>query len=111
MLYPTVPMREILRNWKAVFKKAKRLKKPIIIVDEKEQPEGALVSLEWLKEQQKWYTEIPEELVDTVKANAVVAEALREYKEGKTVTIDSPEKLEASFKEILQEAQQEECLH
>lgn len=44
----TVPMREILRNWKGVFEKVKKSKEPIIILCNSE-PQVALISLDMLE--------------------------------------------------------------
>ena len=45
----TVPMREILRNWRAVFEKTKKSKEPIIILNNSE-PQVALINLDLLKQ-------------------------------------------------------------
>lgn len=45
----TVPMREILRNWREVFAKTKKSKEPIIVLNNSE-PQVALISLDLLNE-------------------------------------------------------------
>ncbi len=85
----TVPMREILRNWKGVFAKAKKSKEPIIILSNSE-PQAALISLD---------------LLERIRLDLAAEEALKEYRMGKTKTISTDEELEEYFKEIDRDAQ------
>lgn len=80
----TVPMREILRNWKGVFAKAKKSKEPIIILSNSE-PQAALISLD---------------LLEKMRLEVVAKEALADYKAGRTISISTPEELDAEFEEI-----------
>lgn len=88
MISNTVPMKEILRNWKEVFAQAKKAKTPLIVMDDNE-PQGALISLDMLEE---------------MRLEKVKNEALEEYRKGNTKTISTPEELEAEFREMEKEA-------
>ena len=89
MIPQTIPMREILRNWRAVFAKTKKAKEPLIILSNNE-PQAALISLDLLEE---------------FRLEKLKLEALTEYRQGKTKAISTSEEFEKEIEEIRQNSQ------
>lgn len=80
----TVSARQLQREYKKVLEKARKIKKPIVVISNNK-PQGAIISLD---------------LLERIRLQQVVDEALEEYRSGKTKTISTPEELEAEFDEI-----------
>ena len=83
-MFNTVSARQIQREYKKVLKNANRSKEPIVVMANNK-PLGAIISLN---------------LLEKLQMEAVLNEALKEYKLGKTVSIETEEDLEKHFKEI-----------
>ena len=71
-----------------VLEKANKLKEPIIVMANNK-PLGAVIGLD---------------LLEKLRLEAALEEALEEYKAGKTKTISTMEELEADFEEMKKEA-------
>ncbi len=80
----TISARQIQREYKKVLENANKSKEPIIVMSNNK-PLGAVIGLDLLKK---------------LQMEAVLKEALKEYKAGKTKTISTPEELEAEFEEL-----------
>ena len=74
-MFATVSARQIQRGYKKVLEDANKSKEPIIVMSNNK-PLGAIISLDLLEE------------------------ALKEYKAGKTINIETEEDLQKHFKEI-----------
>jgi len=84
----TVSARQIQREYKKVLRNANESKEPIVVMANNK-PLGAIISLD---------------LLEKIQMEAVLDEALEEYKAGKTKTISTMEDLEADFEEMRKEA-------
>ena len=90
MLMPvTIPMREILRNWRSVFNKVKKNKMPLVILSNNE-PQAALVDLD---------------LLEKIRLDEAADEAFKEFKKGDMLIINSEEELKKHFEELKKEIQ------
>ena len=83
-MFNTVSARQIQREYKKIFEKANKSKEPIIVISNNK-PQGAIIGLD---------------LLEKLRLEAVLNEALEEDKVGKTKTISTMEELEEHFKEI-----------
>ena len=84
----TISARQIQREYKKVLNQANKSKEPIIVMSNNK-PLGAIIGLD---------------LLEKLQLEAVLKEALAEYKAGKTKTISTIEELEADFEEMRKEA-------
>ena len=84
----TISARQLQRAYKKVLEKANKIKKPLIVMSNN-QPQGAVIGLD---------------LLEKLQLEAVLNEALRESKKGKTKAISTIEELEADFEEMRKEA-------
>lgn len=82
----TISARQIQREYKKVLQQANESKEPIIVMANNK-PLGAIIGLD---------------LLEKLQVEAVLKEALDEYKAGVTKSISTPEELEAEFEEIEQ---------
>lgn len=80
----TISARQIQREYKKVLQKANRVKEPIVVMANNKAL-GAVIGLD---------------LLERIQLEAVLDEALKEYKAGKNKSISTPEELEAEFEEI-----------
>lgn len=80
----TVSARQIQRQYKKVLEQANKSKEPIVVMANNK-PLGAIIGLD---------------LLEKIRLDAVLKEAMDEYKAGKTKSISTPEELEAEFEEI-----------
>lgn len=87
-MFNTVSARQIQREYKKVLKEANRSKKPIIVMANNK-PLGAVIGLD---------------ILERLQLEAVLEQALADYKAGKTKTISTKEELEADFEEMKKEA-------
>ena len=88
MLYsPSIPAKKMQREYKKVFEKANKIKKPIVVFSHSKTL-GAVIGVE---------------LLEQLQLDRIAREAIEEYKRGEAVVIDTPEKLEESFKEMEKE--------
>lgn len=87
-MFNTVSARQIQREYKKVLKRANQSKEPIIVMANNK-PLGAVVGLE---------------ILERLQIEAVLNQALEDYKTGKTKTISTMEELEADFAEMKKEA-------
>lgn len=87
-MFNTISARQIQRGYKKVLEDANKSKEPIIVMANNK-PLGAIISLD---------------LLEKMQMEAVLNEALGEYKAGKTKTISTMEELEADFEEMRREA-------
>ncbi len=83
-MFSTVSARQIQRGYKKVLEDANKSKEPIVVMANNK-PLGAIISLD---------------LLEKLQLEAVLSEALKEYKTGKTVSIETDEDLKKHFKEI-----------
>ncbi|MEK7450793.1 MAG: type II toxin-antitoxin system prevent-host-death family antitoxin [Patescibacteria group bacterium] len=83
-MFNTVSARQIQREYKKVLEDANKSKEPIVVMSNNK-PLGAIISLD---------------LLEKLQLEAVLNEALKEYKTGKTVSIETDEDLKKHFKEI-----------
>ena len=83
----TVSARQIQREYKKVLENANKSKEPIIVMSNNK-PLGAIIGLD---------------LLEKLQLEAVLKEALGEYKAGKTKSISTTEELEADFEEMRKE--------
>jgi hypothetical protein len=89
MLYPqSISAREMQREYRQVFAKANKEKKPVVVFAHNK-PIGAVIGMD---------------ILEKLQVDYIVNQALRESKEGKTVVIDTPQKLKALFKTMRDEA-------
>ena len=87
-MFNTVSARQIQREYKKILEKANKSKEPIVVMANNK-PLGAVVGLE---------------ILEKLKIEAVLDQALKDYKAGKTKTISTMEELEADFAEMKKEA-------
>ncbi len=87
-MFNTISARQIQREYKKVLEMANKLKEPIVVMANNK-PLGGIISLD---------------LLEKLRMEAVLNEALDEYKAGKTKTISTMEELEADFEEMRKEA-------
>ena len=87
-MFSTVSARQIQRGYKKVLEDANKSKEPIVVMSNNK-PLGAIISLD---------------LLEKLRLEAVLDEALTEYKAGKTKTISTMKDLEADFEEMRKEA-------
>ncbi len=87
-MFNAISARQIQREYKKVLEMANKLKEPIVVMANNK-PLGGIISLD---------------LLEKLRMEAVLNEALDEYKAGKTKTISTMEELEADFKEMRKEA-------
>lgn len=83
-MFNTVSARQIQREYKKVLQQANRSEDPIVVMT-RNKPIGAIIGLD---------------LLEKLQIEAVLKEALNEYKAGKTKSISTAEELEAEFAEI-----------
>lgn len=83
-MFTTISARQIQREYKKVLAQANKSKEPIVVMSNNK-PLGAIISLD---------------LLEKIQLDAVLKEALDEYKAGKTKSISTEEELEAEFEEI-----------
>lgn len=84
----TISARQIQREYKKVLEDANKSNEPIIVMANNK-PLGAIIGLD---------------LLEKIQLEAVLKEALEEYKAGKTKSISTKEELEADFEEMRKEA-------
>ncbi|MBI4089473.1 MAG: type II toxin-antitoxin system prevent-host-death family antitoxin [Candidatus Levybacteria bacterium] len=87
-MFNTVSARQIQRGYRKVLENANKSKEPIIVMSNNK-PLGAIIGID---------------LLEKLQMEAVLNEALKEYKAGKTKTISTMEELEADFEEMRKEA-------
>lgn len=87
-MFNTVSARQIQREYKKVLQEANKYKEPIIVMANNK-PLGAIVGLE---------------ILERLQIEAVLNQALEDYKTGKTKTISTMGELEADFAEMEKEA-------
>ncbi|MDO8461078.1 MAG: type II toxin-antitoxin system prevent-host-death family antitoxin [bacterium] len=87
-MFNTISARQIQREYKKVLQKANESKEPIIVMANN-RPLGAVIGLD---------------LLEKLQLEAVLNEALEEYKAGKTKTISTMEELEADFEDMRKES-------
>lgn len=83
-MFNTVSARQIQREYKKVLEDANKSKQPIVVMSNNK-PQGAIIGLD---------------LLEKMQLEVVLEEALKEYKAGKTVNIETEKDLEKHFKEI-----------
>ncbi len=83
-MFNTVSARQIQRGYKKVLEDANKSKEPIVVMSNN-RAQGAVIGLD---------------LLEKIRLEAVLEEALKEYKAGKTVSIETEGDLEKHFKEI-----------
>ncbi len=84
----TISARQIQREYKQVLQLANKSKEPIVVMAHNK-PLGAVIGLD---------------LLEKLQIEAVLREALEDYKTGRTKTISTIEELEADFEEMRKEA-------
>ncbi len=84
----TISARQLQREYKKVLEKANKVKKPFIVISNNK-PQGALIGLD---------------LLEKLQLDAAAQEVLKEYKEGKTLSIKNKKQLDTYLKEIEKEA-------
>ena len=89
-MFNTVSARQIQREYKKVLEDANKSKKPIIVISNNK-PKGAIIGLD---------------LLEKLRLEAVLEEALADYRAGRTKSISTKEELEAEFEEIRRLASQ-----
>lgn len=87
-MFNTISARQIQREYKKVLKQVNESNEPVIVISNNK-PQGAIIGLEQLEK---------------IQLEAVLKEALEEYKAGKTKKISTREELEADFEEMRKEA-------
>lgn len=80
----TISARQLQREYKKVLNKANKINKPFIVMSNN-RPQGAVIGLD---------------LLERLQLEAAAQEALKEYKEGKTKSISTPEELDKELEEI-----------
>lgn len=83
-MFNTVSARQIQRGYKKVLADANKSKEPIVVMSNNK-PLGAIISLD---------------LLEKIRLEAVLEEALEEYRAGKTKSISTKKELEAEFEEL-----------
>lgn len=89
-MYAFVSARQIQREYKKVLKKANRTGEPVVVMANNK-PQGAVIGLD---------------LLEKIRLDEVLKDALKEYWAGKTKSISNMEELEADFKLMRSEAAQ-----
>lgn len=87
-MFNTISARQIQREYKKVLERANKSKKPIVVMANNK-PVGAVVGLE---------------ILEKLQIEAVLDQALKDYKAGKVKTISTMEDLEVDFAEMREEA-------
>lgn len=87
-MFNTVSARQIQREYKKVLKRANKTKEPIVVMANNK-PLGAIVGLD---------------ILERLQIEAVLDQALEDYKAGKTKSISTKKELEADFEEMKKEA-------
>lgn len=87
-MFQTISARQIQRDYKNLLRIANESKEPIVVMANNK-PLGAVIGLD---------------LLEKLQLEAVLAEAIDEYKAGKTKKISTMEELEADFEEMKKEA-------
>jgi len=83
-MFNTISARQIQREYKKVLENANKSKEPIVVMSNNK-PQGAIIGLD---------------LLEKMQLEMVLDEALKEYKAGKTVSIETGEDLKKHFEEI-----------
>lgn len=83
ILRQLVSVQEVARNYRAIFDRVKKTKKPIIVL-RRNIPDVALVDVNWLEEVEKELQELEEERV-----LRIVTEGRKEFKEDKAKVLKS----------------------
>lgn len=83
-MFNFISARQIQREYKKVLKQANDLNEPVIVMSGNK-PQGAIIGLD---------------LLEKIRLDAALEEALEEYRTGKTKSISTPEELEKEFEEI-----------
>lgn len=87
-MFNTVSARQIQREYKKILQKANKTKKPVVVMANNK-PLGAVIGLD---------------ILERLQLEAVLDQALADYKAGKTKTISTKKELEADFEEMRKEA-------
>ena len=87
-MFNTISARQIQREYKKVFEKANKIGEPIIAIANNK-PLGAVIGLD---------------LLEKLRMDEAVREALEEYKKGEVISIKTKKQLEDHFKELKREA-------
>lgn len=87
-MFNTISARQIQREYKKVLEDANKSKEPIVVMANNK-PLGAVVGLD---------------ILEKLQIEAVLSQALEDYKLGKTKTINTTDDLEADFAEMRKEA-------
>ena len=80
----TISARQIQREYKKILQEANKSEEPIVVMSNNK-PQGAIIGLD---------------LLEKLQLDLALKKALEEYKEGKTVKIESTKDLEKHFQEI-----------
>ena len=83
-MFNMVSARQIQREYKKVLQKANKSKEPIVVMANNK-PLGAVIGLD---------------LLEKIRMEQAVKEALEDYKAGRVKSISTDEELEAEFEEI-----------
>lgn len=83
-MFATVSARQIQRGYKKVLEDANKSKEPIVVMSNNK-PQGAIISLD---------------LLEKIRMETVLEEALDDYRAGRTKSISTKKELEAEFEEI-----------
>lgn len=83
MLEQIVSVEDIVRNYRAIFDRVKKFKKPIVVL-RRNKPDVAVVDIEWLRQ-----TEAKLQVIDETEALKIISEGNKEYKRGKTKVLKS----------------------
>lgn len=87
-MFNTISARQLQREYKKILEQANKIKKPLVVISNN-QPQGAVIGLD---------------LLEKLQLEAVLQEAMKEYKAGKIKSISTLEELEADFEEMRKEA-------
>ena len=87
-MFNFISARQIQREYKKVLEDANKSKEPIVVMANNK-PLGAVIGLD---------------LLEKLQIEAVLNEALKEYKAGKTKKISTKRELEADFEKMRKEA-------
>jgi len=83
-MFNTVSARQIQRGYKKVLEEANKSKEPIVVMSNNK-PQGAIIGLD---------------LLEKMRLEAIVLEALKESQEGKTKIIRTKQDLKRDFEEL-----------
>lgn len=86
-MYNTISARQLQREYKKILEEANKINKPLVVISNN-RPQGAVIGLD---------------LLEKIQLEAVLKDALEDYKAGKTKTISTFEELEADFEEMRKE--------